>query len=312
MASLPEVAQWTLGIYQLETSDPVLGGPEGIDNLQSKQLANRTSYLKQHLDALESGATAAGTAAALATARTIAVTGDGSWSVSFNGGSNVSAVFTLSNSGVTAGSYCKVTVNGKGLVTSGDNLTAVDIPALDWSKITTGKPTTLSDYGVALPTQEQAEAGTDNGLPMTPLRVFQAIAKVLVQATESTFGWAKVATQKLTDTGADDTTVVTPRKLRNGFACDLNSNGYVAFPSWLGGLIVQWGAWTPNATPNFPVLVTFPIAFPTAIRSLIVSSNANTSSTTSSAWSGDPIATGFTGRTTASTNTFCSYIAIGH
>ncbi|WP_275098076.1 gp53-like domain-containing protein [Sedimenticola hydrogenitrophicus] len=49
MADLPEADQWEAGIYQLEITDPVLGGAEGIDNLQAKQLANRTLYLKNLL-----------------------------------------------------------------------------------------------------------------------------------------------------------------------------------------------------------------------------------------------------------------------
>ena len=55
MATLAESASWEAGIYQLETSDPVLGGPDGIDNLQAKQLANRTLFLKGLVDALGSG-----------------------------------------------------------------------------------------------------------------------------------------------------------------------------------------------------------------------------------------------------------------
>lgn len=57
MANLTEVINWETGIYQLETTDPVLGGADGIDNLQAKQLGNRTQYLKKHVDDLESGAT---------------------------------------------------------------------------------------------------------------------------------------------------------------------------------------------------------------------------------------------------------------
>jgi hypothetical protein len=52
MANVPESPAWEPGIYQLETTDPVLGGAEGVDNLQAKQLANRTAYLKQSLEAL--------------------------------------------------------------------------------------------------------------------------------------------------------------------------------------------------------------------------------------------------------------------
>lgn len=50
MASLSETAQWEDGVYQIETSDPVLGGPNGITNLPTKQLANRTSFLKQAVE----------------------------------------------------------------------------------------------------------------------------------------------------------------------------------------------------------------------------------------------------------------------
>ncbi|NPE59297.1 hypothetical protein HLB27_06410 [Dickeya dadantii] len=47
MAELTEKNEWVDGIYQIETSDPVMGGPGGISNRQANQLANRTAYLKQ-------------------------------------------------------------------------------------------------------------------------------------------------------------------------------------------------------------------------------------------------------------------------
>ncbi len=50
MAALVEASKWENDIYQLETSDPVQGGPDGIDNLQARQLANRTRYLKDSVD----------------------------------------------------------------------------------------------------------------------------------------------------------------------------------------------------------------------------------------------------------------------
>ena len=81
----------------------------------------------------------AGTATKLATGRTIGMTGDVTWtSPAFDGSGNVTAAATLANSGVTAGTYGKVTVNAKGLVTAGAALAAEDIPALDAGKITTG------------------------------------------------------------------------------------------------------------------------------------------------------------------------------
>lgn len=49
MANLPETPQWD-GVYQIEESDPVQGGPNGIDNLPHRHLANRTLYLKAFAD----------------------------------------------------------------------------------------------------------------------------------------------------------------------------------------------------------------------------------------------------------------------
>ena len=50
MANLTETNRWEAGIYQLETSDPVMGGPNGIDNRAPRELANRTMWLKTELD----------------------------------------------------------------------------------------------------------------------------------------------------------------------------------------------------------------------------------------------------------------------
>ncbi|KHS86572.1 phage tail protein [Pectobacterium carotovorum] len=47
MANLSENPQWVDGIYQIETSDPVAGGPDGVSNRQAKELASRTRYLKK-------------------------------------------------------------------------------------------------------------------------------------------------------------------------------------------------------------------------------------------------------------------------
>ncbi|QND82702.1 Phage tail fiber protein H [Chromobacterium vaccinii] len=148
MANLQEKSAWEPGIYQLETSDPVLAGPDGVDNVQAKQLANRTAYLKKQIDDLVSGALVAEFADRLKTPRNIAMTGDGNWNVMFDGSGNASAAMTLRDSGVAPGSYGMVTVDGKGRVTAGRQMTGDDVPAHDWNKISTGKPTTLAGYGI--------------------------------------------------------------------------------------------------------------------------------------------------------------------
>lgn len=49
MANLTETSRWEAGIYQWETSDPVQGGPNGIDNRPTRELANRTRWLHDEL-----------------------------------------------------------------------------------------------------------------------------------------------------------------------------------------------------------------------------------------------------------------------
>lgn len=49
----------------------------------------------------------------LAAPRSLAASGDASWSVTFDGSANVSAPLSLSATGVAAGSYPKVTVDTK-------------------------------------------------------------------------------------------------------------------------------------------------------------------------------------------------------
>lgn len=90
-----------------------------------------------------------------------------------------------------------------------------------------------------------------------------ALAYLAALASESQQGTTKVATdaQMLTD---DDTVVVTPKKLRKGFRFSLTSNGYIALPTWLGGLIIQWGI-SAQTSATADVSTTFAIGFPSRV-----------------------------------------------
>lgn len=168
----------------------------------------------------------------------------------------------VGRTGVSAGTYRSVTVDKNGRVIGATN------------------PSTLAAYGIDIATQEEAEsqAGQDNTKPMTALRVFQAIAKRVTQATEAAFGWSKVATQVQTNAGTDDATIVTPKKMRWGFAISLAANGYITLPTWLGGLIIQWGQINVgDISSNAPVSYSLPLAFPNAHYQTLLSCQENAS-----------------------------------
>ena len=71
------------------------------------------------------------------------------------------------------------------------------------------------------------------------------------------------ASQSEVNAGVVTDKFVAPSTLRFGFAASFTPNGYIAFPSWLGGLIIQWGTSVNTGTST---LVTFPIPFPTTVR----------------------------------------------
>lgn len=79
------------------------------------------------------------------------------------GGGNLSANRTISLATVgTAGTYTKVTVDAYGRVTGHTSLAAGDIPNLPWSKITSGKPTTLAGYGITDGVNDVSVTGSGN------------------------------------------------------------------------------------------------------------------------------------------------------
>ncbi|KIY16897.1 phage tail protein [Pseudomonas amygdali] len=99
--------------------------------LASTKLVNAVrSALDAVIAAIVDGTTAVGKAARLSTARTLKFKGAATGSGTYDGASDTEIALTLADSGVAAGTYTKVAVNLKGLVTNGSN------------------PTTLAGYGI--------------------------------------------------------------------------------------------------------------------------------------------------------------------
>lgn len=93
-----------------------------------------------------------------------------------------------------------------------------------------------------------------------------ALASTTQAATETVAGIAEIATNAETITGTDNTRIVTPAKLRYGFAYSFGQNGYIALPSWLGGFVVQWGTFTGTTGAT----ISFPITYPNSSYAVVI------------------------------------------
>lgn len=95
--------------------------------------------------------------------QTIQASGDATGTGTLDWSGTVNIPLTLKNSGVTPGTWPKVTVNAKGIITSGSALAASDVPSLDGSKLTTGT-LTLNTTGNAATASKLATPATINGV----------------------------------------------------------------------------------------------------------------------------------------------------
>jgi hypothetical protein len=118
MSNLTETVAYDVGVYQLEITDPVAGGSTGAANKPLINLANRTAYLKKHLDDIEKGVFVP---AGLAVLNSPTFTGDPKAPTPVLGDNDTSIATTAFVQG-TLGGYLTKSVAGGATVT----LTAVE------------------------------------------------------------------------------------------------------------------------------------------------------------------------------------------
>ncbi|WP_338513632.1 phage tail protein [Pseudomonas poae] len=201
-----------------------------------------------------------------------------------NGGEKGGVGFTGSYSAVNSafmglGSAPWATGNGVRVTSDGVDITGPisgvgsGLTGLRFSALT-GTPNSLAGYGVPFASQVEAETGADTNKPMSALRVFQAIAAKVIQATESAIGLARIAPLNLVNAGDDDSTIVTPKKQRWGFRILIGRVGYIVFPTWLKGWIVQWnvGLTLKGSSINTTY---FPIPFPNDVGAVVIGAYNN-------------------------------------
>lgn len=154
-------------------------------------------------------------------------------------------------------------VNGKFVDENPLNGTPGSLIPASWGNLLTEEILTVVRAGALIPSEG------DSG------QLKQAITKLISDkvpgsASELISGVLKIATQAQVNAGNDDATAITPKKLKSGFTLFTNSNGrigYLAFPSWLGGFIIQWGVVNSLATD---VITTLPVSFNNNFMSVMV------------------------------------------
>ncbi|EJA6097036.1 phage tail protein [Salmonella enterica] len=242
MANLPETPQWEEGIYQIEVSDPVLGGPDGISNRQGKQLASRTLYLKQQV---EKGGTDLAKHIAAADPHT-------------QYAPKASPTFTGTPTAPTPAN----SDNSKKLATT--EFVAKALAALAGSA-----PETLDTL------KELADAlGNDPNFATTVLnKLAEKLAKDQNGADipdpalfVKNLGLKEAAKR---DVGTGDNQIPD----MSGFTRNLVNNGWQKFP---GGLVIQWGM---GGMPAGVLTgdVTFPIAFPSTVFAILATDTGGAS-----------------------------------
>lgn len=226
MANLAELSQWVDGIHQLETTDEAIGGPDGMANLQAKQLANRTQFLKALILAAQNSL--AGHEAAADPHPQYLTTAEGN-----------SLIATAVSALVNSSPATLDTLNELAAALGND-------------------PNFATSMATALGNKQPIDQ------TLTALAALATAANKLIYATGpdafSTTDLTAFARSLLDD--ADAATMRSTLLINSGFAISLGTNGYIKFPDWLGGLIIQWGqGYGTNAGNNY---VTLPISFTSA------------------------------------------------
>ena len=159
--------------------------------------------------------------------------------------------------------------NGQALVYDGTNFVnqTVEVPAFQATETINGTS--------KIATQNEVDTGVEDTKIVTSKKlkarldslsagITGAYVELTRLATESLAGIIKISTTAQVSAGTDNTTAVSPAKLKELFTSGSTKtqNGYQKLP---GGLIIQWGEATFRGTTGVTgETITLPIAFPNA------------------------------------------------
>lgn len=270
MSNLRELQTYPAGIYQIEDGEAFDGGPDGLANVQATALAHRTKWLKAEVESLSVLMSAAAT-------RGPEMPMDAQLAPTVGTADNRLAIGT--NSGTGGG---KITVASGQSLAVGLSVTAGitcrnaswTTPAYDSGWLATNTTyylraqesagalilyLAIGTDADAVPSSRKGTPGAASGGGFPSTVVDAKIAKIQTGAA----GTAPTVTAI-----ANSPAIAEAAAIASGIALAFSGQGagYQIFP---GGLMIQWGAATANAS-SYATIV-FPVSFSNATPAVVVS-----------------------------------------
>lgn len=277
MANLPESASFDAGVYQIETTDAVIGGVNGISNLAAKNLANRTTWLKQQVDALN-----------LLKGKGTPIFSTGS---SYAGGDQVIHLKNIwqANTSITPGAFNEANWT-KQLGAAAESALAATVPLMSGTAAV-GTSTDLARKDHVHPSDTSrvvkagdtmtgqlviAQNGTLDDLNTCAMQI-QALNDAIIWFHRPGFFSVALgvdANNNLVYGGAGSTLAAVHQVFHDGNCPkSLGNNGYQKLAS---GLIIQWGT---VAGGSLNTNISYPVTFPNSMLTILATDVAATNAT---------------------------------
>ncbi|MTH78755.1 pyocin knob domain-containing protein [Paracoccus aestuariivivens] len=303
MADLPELAEWIAGIYQIEQTDPVLGGAPnettgaGLTNIPALQLAKRTLWLKQlvenagigvqtlvsvtSFDAITAGGlyvgagTAAGSPDSAANAVVLHIPSNNA-NAAFQIAGRIGTINRLWMRRKQAGAWAAwvEVMTGSNVQTSATDATAgrlLSVGAFGVGATVSPVISNINDSSLVSGMYRTTLADTVSGA--FPSGVTGDGRTGVLQVHRLDGGsllqsWRQIFSDAVWERRFTTAAWTPWRRVWDGVSADYSAttNGYQRLPS---GLILQWGGGATESGGSTAVV--FPIAFPTAVHTVVVS-----------------------------------------
>lgn len=279
MTNLVEISSWDASVYQIATSDQVLGGPGGIANLAAQSLADRSLWIRNRIAAvINQAGLIDGTSDNLQLAEAVLL----------HTGTISSLRSNVPQPTVPSGKTVVILV--RGVATPDDGQSTL----FSWSSTSV-----VADDGLTV-INPAGNAGAGRwevtGLNANALGGFStaAVQAAIAAAQSNAQAFATAADSNILAIAeayalAQATSALAAAEMFANPGSLLTDNGYDIMPS---GRIEQWGVTNFAAGPGGTAVV-FPIAFPTACNRVVMSQEYSGNSPAWGVISKNP--TGFTG-----------------